>query len=324
MSKYAVEEAHPLDSITDSIYKWFKADKFPSEPPTWLQELIGTESHRDTKDLVDEARSLYKQYTKVIGQKQSQLNQGHNAWILKAGAKSRGRGIELFTNIVDLYSHIQKSYDSIWVAQKYIEKPLIIIRKKFDIRVWILVTSVRPLTVWMFLTPYLRFTAEDYDPCQIENKFMHLTNASINKKAHIKREHEVGQYKISDNMWESADFDNYLAQEYSTVKNALSDEVIPQIKQGVIDSLLAAQEIMNHRTRSHELFGYDFMVDEDLNVWLIEVNSSPSMEYSTPITKKLVMAMMPQIVRILLDHNHGEATSREVGDRIEEFELIRK
>jgi tubulin monoglycylase TTLL3/8 len=38
-----------------------------------------------------------------------------------------------------------------------------------------------------------------------------------------------------------------------------------------------------HRENAHEMFGYDFMVDTSLNVWLIEVNSSPSMEYSTVI-----------------------------------------
>ena len=40
---------------------------------------------------------------------------------------------------------------------------MIIIGKKFDIRVWVLVTSVEPLTVWMYDAPYLRFTSEDYD-----------------------------------------------------------------------------------------------------------------------------------------------------------------
>ena len=82
-------------------------------------------------------------------------------------------------------------------------------------------TSVRPLTVWMYSTPYLRFTAEDYDPRQIENKFMHLTNATVSKKAKGSKEHEVGQYKISDNMWESKDFDTFLRQEYSHVEGAL-------------------------------------------------------------------------------------------------------
>lgn len=72
------------------------------------------------------------------------------------------------------------------------------------------------------------------------------------------------------------------------------------------------------------MFGYDFMVDTDLNVWLIEVNSSPSMEYSTPITKKLVQSVMPQIVRIMLDHDHGKSEGREVGEKLENFELVYK
>jgi len=86
----------------------------------------------------------------------------------------------------------------------------------------------------------------------------------------------------------------------------------------VIDSLLSVKEVLQHRDRSHELFGYDFMVDSDLNVWSIEVNSSPSMEYSTPITEKLVKQVMPQIVRIILDHNHGN-TNHQVGENIEDF-----
>ena len=91
----------------------------------------------------------------------------------------------------------------------------------------------------------------------------------------------------------------------------------------MIDSLLSVKDVLQHRDRSHELYGYDFMVDADLNVWLIEVNSSPSMEFSTPITEKLVKQVMPQIVRIVLDHNHGN-TAHEVGQSIEDFELIYK
>ena len=80
-----------------------------------------------------------------------------------------------------------------------------------------------------------------------------------------------------------------MANEYSELSDdPLQSIVFPQLKQGVIDSILAVKEVLNHRDRSHELFGYDFMVDAELNVWLIEVNSSPSMAYSTPITEKLV------------------------------------
>ncbi len=43
----------------------------------------------------------------------------------------------------------------------------------------------------------------------------------------------------------------------------------------------ACQDAVENRKNSHEMFGYDFMVDDQYNVWLIEVNSSPAMDYST-------------------------------------------
>jgi hypothetical protein len=46
-------------------------------------------------------------------------------------------------------------------------------------------------------------------------------------------------------------------------------------------SLQSAQEYIENRKNSHEMFGYDFMIDENYKVWLIEINSSPSMDYST-------------------------------------------
>lgn len=39
--------------------------------------------------------------------------------------------------------------------------------------------------------------------------------------------------------------------------------------------------MVENRKNSFEFLGYDFMIDEDLKVWLIEINSSPSMDYST-------------------------------------------
>lgn len=45
---------------------------------------------------------------------------------------------------------------------------------------------------------------------------------------------------------------------------------------------------MFDRKNSHEMFGYDFMVDDNFKTWLIEVNSSPAMDYSSEITRKLV------------------------------------
>ena len=66
--------------------------------------------------------------------------------------------------------------------------------------------------------------------------------------------------------------------------------------------VLAMQEHMVGRASSHELFGYDFVVDEQLRVWLIECNCSPSLEHSTPVTAAMVTAVIHDLVKVCLSN----------------------
>merc|ERR1712224_534258 len=81
--------------------------------------------------------------------------------------------------------------------------------------------------------------------------------------------------------------------------------IVPQIKDIVLWSLRTVMESVEHRKNSAELFGYDFMFSEepgkDPKVWLIEVNSSPAMDYSTPITTPLVKKVMEDTAKVLVD-----------------------
>lgn len=100
-----------------------------------------------------------------------------NIWILKPGSSSRGRGITLYNTLFDILHHMQDA-DSGWVAQKYIENPMIINERKFDIRIWVIVTDWNPLTIWCWEKPYFRFTAGDYDADQLD-RATHLTNNAV-------------------------------------------------------------------------------------------------------------------------------------------------
>lgn len=70
---------------------------------------------------------------------------------------------------MEIKDHVE-SKEAQWIVQKYIEKPIIIKKRKIDIRQWVLVTDFNPLTVWYYDECYVRFTAEDYDSKDIENE----------------------------------------------------------------------------------------------------------------------------------------------------------
>jgi|LauGreDrversion4_2_1035121.scaffolds.fasta_scaffold194422_1 tubulin monoglycylase TTLL3/8 len=67
-----------------------------------------------------------------------------------------------------------------WVIQKYIENPMLIVQRKFDFRVWVVVTAWNPLKVYIYDLCYLRFGSQNYGAENL-NLFSHLTNNSIQK-----------------------------------------------------------------------------------------------------------------------------------------------
>lgn len=73
-----------------------------------------------------------------------------------------------------------------------------------------------------------------------------------------------------------------------------------------------------------ELLGYDIMIDDQLNAWLIEVNSSPTMEYSTGVTKVLAQNVMESVVKIISDYHMAPKSVKKKDVDTGDFELIYK
>ena len=87
------------------------------------------------------------------------------------------------------------------------------------------------------------------------------------------------------------------------------DHIFEHIKEQVKASTLSVQDIVNNRKNSFEFFGYDFMVDEELRVWLIEVNSSPSMETKNqPVLQHLVKSSLTDLAKVIIDYPKNKKT----------------
>ena len=106
---------------------------------------------------------------------------GPCAWILKSVDMSRGRGISISA---DLHSILRKAASKEYrlIVQKYIERPLLIGGLKFDIRVWALVTSWAPLTLWLYDECLLRFCSDGYSLDDLSNRFAHITNRTVQRQ----------------------------------------------------------------------------------------------------------------------------------------------
>merc|ERR1712151_1156338 len=86
--------------------------------------------------------------------------------------------------------------------------------------------------------------------------------------------------------------------------NFWETNISPQINNIVLWSLRTVMETVEDRKNSAELFGYDFMLSaggDKPTVWLIEVNSSPAMDYSTHVTTPLVKKVMEDTAKLVVD-----------------------
>jgi tubulin polyglutamylase TTLL5 len=102
-----------------------------------------------------------------------------NYWIVKPAAKSRGRGIFVINDVTQI------TYGEPLVVQKYLKNPLLMNGFKFDLRIYVTVTSYNPLEAFIYKEGFARLSTTPFtlDPESMTNKFIHLTNYSIQKKA---------------------------------------------------------------------------------------------------------------------------------------------
>lgn len=243
----------------------------------------------------------------------------NTTWIMKPIGKSQGKGIFLFQKLSQISKwrseHRWKPENSeieAYVVQRYISNPFLIGGKKFDVRIYVLVTCFAPLTVYLYRSGFARFSNTRYSAhtSDISNQFVHLTNVAIQKTAE-------NYNKETGCKWGLRELKLHLITRYGL---ETVDKLFCDVQGLILRSLLSVQKVMINDKHCFELYGYDVMFDADLRPWLIEVNASPSLSANTPEDYKLKFQMLNHVMDIVDLEKRLKGKEVQVGG----FDLIYK
>ncbi|KPI89312.1 putative tubulin tyrosine ligase [Leptomonas seymouri] len=178
-----------------------------------------------------------------------------------------------------------------YIVSRYISNPLLICGKKFDLRLYVLVTSYRPLVAYLHEDGFARFCATRYngDSLAQEDLGSHLTNVALQKgDEHYNASH--------GGKWSFQNLFLYVQCRYGPYA---AEGMMKNIQFLIYHSLKAVEPVMFNDKHAFELYGYDILIDDQINPHLIEVNASPSMSTTTPsdrLLKEQVLTDMTKIV----------------------------
>eukprot|EP00397_Hematodinium_sp_SG-2012_P002132 GEMP01002138.1.p1 GENE.GEMP01002138.1~~GEMP01002138.1.p1 ORF type:complete len:1126 (+),score=264.59 GEMP01002138.1:203-3580(+) len=282
------------------------------------------------KDSIDTLLALSKD-------PQWHMNGYRNAWIVKPGTMARGKFIQVLRNfhgitrlcsskvyVDDPKKPGGRKQSTSWVVQKYIENPLLLPMNggfyKHDLRVWVLAKcdSV-DFFAWIWNKPYVRVASSPWDQkvsemrAGTENMWtsqifrhdesarsMHLTNYSVSKQT----EH----FDAAQLIWQLDKYKKFLTDREG--EDVWTNHLWPRITQIARQSLLWIRPYLGPclRDKSFQLLGYDLLITDNLQVWLIEVNAAPDLSVSWPGKEVLLDNMWEEMLSLVIDKPPAKVT----------------
>ncbi|XP_069024824.1 tubulin polyglutamylase TTLL11 [Embiotoca jacksoni] len=259
-------------------------------------------------------------------------------FIVKPDGGSQGDGIYLIRDPADL-KLVVGSQAKQAVVQEYIQKPLLIDKLKFDIRLYVLIKSLEPLEIYIAKEGLTRFCTEPYqEPSQknLSHVFMHLTNYSLNVHSgnfvHSDSQSTGSKRTLSSVLYR-------LAAKGVDIKRVWSDIIALVIKTviAVVPELKVYYQADippgKPGPTCFQILGFDILLMKNLKPVLLEVNSNPSMrieheqevapgvfEYvPSPVDEEVKVGVIRDTLR-LMDPGHKKPTISQVrvehGDEI--------
>ena len=186
------------------------------------------------------------------------------------------------------------------MIQKYLEKPLLYKGRKFDIRLWAFAHSCQDF--YVYNEGYIRTSSEAYSSDNTDNEYIHLTNNCLQ----VKNKDTYGLHE-EGNTVSFQQFEQYIKEQFPNYNLEFDRDFLQRMKDIAIDCYMSVKQTLNPNKRKNcfELFGFDFMIDEDFRVWLIEVNTNPYIGIHNQKMKHILPKMFVGLFKIVLDPIHS-------------------
>lgn len=197
-------------------------------------------------------------------------------WIAKPPNLYCGMGIKVVNKFQDI-----PGKKGCQCVQSYIKNPLLINNLKFDLRIYVLITSVDPLRIYLYEEGLTRFATEEYsnDVESISNNFIHLTNFSVNRESenfvqNSDPEEPEGSKWTLTSLWK---YFETVGIEKGPIWKSVQDIVIKSILSAQSHLVQGFQANCSSHYSCYKILGYDILLDSSLQAHLIEINTIPSL-----------------------------------------------
>uniref|UniRef100_A0A8C5QUX8 Tubulin tyrosine ligase like 7 n=1 Tax=Leptobrachium leishanense TaxID=445787 RepID=A0A8C5QUX8_9ANUR len=238
----------------------------------------------------------FQNYVKELKKKRRQ-----KTFIIKPANGAMGHGISLTRNGEKL-----QAQDHL-IVQEYIDKPFLMEGYKFDLRIYILVTSCDPLRIFLYNDGLVRMGTEIYHPpseSNLNKLYMHLTNYSVNKhNENFERDETENRGSKRSIRW----FTEFLRSNDHDVAKFWND-----VSELVVKTLIVAEPHVLHAYRMcrpgqhptsesvcFEVLGFDILLDRKLKPWLLEINRAPSFGTDQKIDYDVKKGVLLNAVKLL-------------------------
>ena len=262
-----------------------------------------------------------------------------NLWLVKPTNMNQGEGIEVVSDYSDVLRCCSQEKararsigqagraapgGAVWVVQKYLECPLLISGRKFDIRAWVLVTD--RFDVYWYREGYIRTSSEAFVTDVIDEGGKHGGDGKVSDSERMRMIHLTNycMQKHSDNLGKFEEgntlsfnqFQRYIDKHHGERGVSVLVDLVPRMQSMVVDTIMATRAHLNRgnsKQRCFELFGYDFMVDEDFRSYLIEVNTNPFLGFQNDWHQGVVESMVEDMLQLTVDRFFGGASAGTLG-----------